>query len=658
MSLRYPPAQPESRRSSEEHIRQGGSRFGNTRAKGRANVFQGNLWFNFSGPSSSSAATRPDFEGHFAHAAFEPVRAFVLRSSLHDQIHMQLARVATDNSTKMLAVWGLGGAGKTQLVLDYMHKHREEYDATFWIEAGRKESLERDFVRLYQTLLVLHTPAGAYLETTISVEHAVTGVKSWFARQQGRWLMVFDGADTIEDAEVDGYIDIRHFIPSASSLDVIITTRSSRASGISRLKGVHVGEMEAGQAVELFQKYAFIPQLDATVRDEVMRIVKKLGCLALAVTLAATYVGSTPRLQSNVKAYLPEYQQRRQELLQRRPESLLHQYNASVLTTWETSYAAVSSQCIEASVLITILSFLSFDDIYLKLFCPETEQGGVKKTDETGVSWKRLVSPKQLVTKYKIEDWFKELEKYSLIQWKDEQQAYVMHKLVHAWGYERLTTEEKDKYSQAAFGLVMEAIEGCGCAPDNKLRLMPHVMANLAITLREQRNVNKKAEMQRVVLEKLMRILGENDPHTIWAMNSLANTLKQQGQLEEAAKMQNKVLEKQMQNLGEDHHNTIGAMNNLANTLREQGHLEAAAKMQEKVLERQMQDSGEAHPCTIRARHNLAATYSDQGYLEKAVEMQIGVQEECRQIFGEDDPATVKATRNLNITLNRQKLRK
>jgi len=46
-------------------------------------------------------------------------------------------------------VWGLGGAGKTQLVLDYVRQYRTDYKATFWIEAGRKESLERDFVNLY-----------------------------------------------------------------------------------------------------------------------------------------------------------------------------------------------------------------------------------------------------------------------------------------------------------------------------------------------------------------------------------------------------------------------------------------------------------------------------------------------------------------------------
>ncbi|KAJ6195117.1 P-loop containing nucleoside triphosphate hydrolase protein [Bipolaris maydis] len=656
MSPQNPPAQPESGRSSEGRIHQGGSCFRDTYVRDKAYVFQGNSVVHISAPSSSPVATRPDFDGHFAHAASEPVKAFVPRSSLHDKIHTQLTRVATDNSTKTLVVWGLGGSGKTQLVLDYTQKRREEkyYKSTIWIEADRKESLERDFVCLYQILFPEHTPAGSNSEMT-SVEHAVTGVKSWFAGRQGRRLMVFDGADTIEDANADGYIDIKHFIPSTASLDVIITTRNSRAKDMTRLEGVEVGKMEAGQAVELFRNYAHLPRFDATVRDEVMHIVKKLGCLALAVTLAATYVGLTPRLRSNIKAYLPEYQQRRQELLQHKPESLVHQYNKSVLTTWETSYAAVSNQCIEASILMTILSFLSSDEIYVELFCPETENGVLEQIGETGVSWKRLVSPKQPVTKYKIEDWFKELERYSLIQWNDKKQGYVMHKLVHAWGYERLTTKEKGKYSQAAFGLIMETIEGCGRVTDNKFRLMPRVIANLTIMIREQGNIDKKADMQKVVLEKFSRILGENDSHTIWAMSNLAKTLRQQRYLEEAAEMQKKVLEKQKQKLGEDHPCTIGAMNNLANTLRQQGYLEAAAEMQQKVLEKQTQKWGENHPCTIRAAHNLAATLSDQGYLDKAVEMQIKVQEKCRQVLGDDHLTTIEARKNLNITLNRQK---
>ncbi|EUC26825.1 hypothetical protein COCCADRAFT_113294, partial [Bipolaris zeicola 26-R-13] len=568
----HPPAQREGRRSSEAQIHQKGSHFGATHAANGAVVFQGNfVGLTFSkyilSYNHSAVAARADFAGHFAHAALEPVKAFVSRSLLHDQIYAQLGRDAVHSGTRTLVVWGLGGAGKTQLVLDYVQQHRDQYKATFWIEAGRKESLERDFVRLYQTLFGLHTSAGQ--ETAISVEDAVTGVKSWFAGQRGRWLMVFDGADTIEDEEADGYINVKHFIPSTTALDVVITSRSSTAKDLTRLEGVQVGEMEAGQAAELFQKYAKIPRYDATAKDETLCIVKELGCLALAVTLAATYVGRTPRLQSNIKAYLSEYKERRRELLQRKPESLVHQYSESVLTTWETSYAAVAGQCVEASVLMTILSFLSFDDIYLELFCANGEVSSIGRIgDEAKTSWKSLVYPQQTVDMYKIEECFAVLQKYSLVWWKAEQQGYAMHKLVHAWGYDRLGAEEQGWYSQAAFGLVVEAIERCSRAPEDKLRLVPHVMGSFIALTRTHDKTNGITEdvideivgvggfttdlgrwletraVEEYVLEKRRRILGEEHPDTISAMNNLANTLGEQGQLDEAAKMKKEVLEK------------------------------------------------------------------------------------------------------------------
>jgi hypothetical protein len=36
----------------------------------------------------------------------------------------------------------------------------------------------------------------------------LTGVKSWFSGRQGPWLMVFDGADAVDDDKASGYINI------------------------------------------------------------------------------------------------------------------------------------------------------------------------------------------------------------------------------------------------------------------------------------------------------------------------------------------------------------------------------------------------------------------------------------------------------------------
>jgi tetratricopeptide (TPR) repeat protein len=609
------------------------------------------------------------------------VKAFVARDVLHDEIHTQLNSHDADASTRTLAVWGLGGAGKTQLVLDYVRRHRAEYKATFWIGAGQKESLERDIVNLYQTLFGLTAAAGA---ETVGVEDALTGVKSWFSGRQGPWLMVFDSADAIEDSTTSGYIDIRHYIPDVGSLHVIVTSRSSAAGDMTQLEGVRVGEMKEAQAAELFYRYSQLPRDEAGTRDEIAVIVRELGCLALAVTLAAAYVGTTPRLQSNVRAYLPEYRQRRRELLERKPEMLVHQYNESVLTTWETSYQAVAGQCPEASVLMTMLSCLSFDDIFLGLFGIDDQVKDSRRAEDEvdgdGASWRRLLSPGPRLDRYRIEEGFRVLQKYSLVQWKADQQSYTMHKLVHAWGFDRLTGEEQRKISRAAFGLIVEVVDAinASAAPEDKLRVVPHVVASFAalggesggwkevteglldnleevgLFLEDVGKWSEELAVQKVVLDERRRILGEEHPDTIMAMNNLANTLGDQGQLEEAAEMFKKVVEKMRWILGEEHPYTITAMNNLACIFGDQGQLDEAAKMMEEVLKKRRRILGEEHPDTIKAMSNLTGTLRDQGQLDKAAKMMEEVLVKMRRILGKEHLDTIKAMNNLALTLRDQ----
>ena len=155
----------------------------------------------------------------------------------------------------------------------------------------------------------------------------------------------------------------------------------------------------------------------------------------------------------------------------------MYQYSESVLTTRETSYEAAADQCAEALVLTTMLSFFSIDDIYRVLFCADTVVEGAEHTEgDDGTSWRSLVSSQQTVDAYKIEECFAVLQKYALVQWKADQWSYAMHKLVHAWGYDLLSVEELNKYSQVAFELVVGTVEmakAYGRGPEDNLRRMP-----------------------------------------------------------------------------------------------------------------------------------------------------------------------------------------
>lgn len=226
---------------------------------------------------------------------------------------------------RILVVWGLGGAGQSQLVLNYIHEYRRDYTAVFWIEAGSKESIKRDYVQIYR-LYGRQTDTG---QEIVKVEDAVPAVKRWFYGREGRWLVILDSADTIDDDQQQSYIDLDYFNPDTPGVYIIITSRSSTAKEITTLDAVEVADMELPEAVELFQRCAKIKEKGQDIATEVAQIVKELGHLALAVTLAGSYVSETPRLSSDIGRYLDEYRERRKELLRRRAKRHIHQYGGS-----------------------------------------------------------------------------------------------------------------------------------------------------------------------------------------------------------------------------------------------------------------------------------------------------------------------------------------
>ena len=172
-----------------------------------------------------------------------------------------------------------------------------------------------------------------------------------------------DSAYSIDDEQDPFYIDLNHYLPEALGVDIITTTRSSRAQYMGSDRGVSVKETTEDEAVQLFQRRSRPGQVNGDYKDEVISIVNELRYLALAVTLAGSHVREAPRLLSDVRRYLPEYRAQRQRLLGRKAWSNVHRYSQSVLTTWDASYAAIERQSPVASRLLSLLAFTSLDDI-------------------------------------------------------------------------------------------------------------------------------------------------------------------------------------------------------------------------------------------------------------------------------------------------------
>jgi hypothetical protein len=182
--------------------------------------------------------------------------------------------------------------------------------------------------------------------------------------------------------------------------------------------------MEPSEAAELLTRCAKLESPSQEVKMEVESIVKELGYLALAINLAGSYISATPRLSSDIRQYLPEYRERRKELLAEKPKRFIHYYRESVLTTWESSFSAIRRQSPQASRFMTLLAFLHFDDIFLDLFShamSNKERMWQGDAAESDMAWQRMISPEKPMDSYMVEAAFRTLESYSLVQSKPDQ---------------------------------------------------------------------------------------------------------------------------------------------------------------------------------------------------------------------------------------------
>ncbi|KAK0968529.1 hypothetical protein LTR54_018200, partial [Friedmanniomyces endolithicus] len=150
------------------------------------------------------------------------------------------------------------------------------------------------------------------------MQSTLASVKTWLEGQEGRWLLMYDNADSLDDESGPYFIDLQHYLPDASGVEIIVTTRSQTATGMTELAAIEVGKLAAAEAADMFVCCSKLGDAAGAVREETALIVAELDYLALVVTLAGAYVAATPRICSNVAEYLPQYRRRWKALLGRK----------------------------------------------------------------------------------------------------------------------------------------------------------------------------------------------------------------------------------------------------------------------------------------------------------------------------------------------------
>ena len=562
---------------------------------------------------------------------------FTGRDDLLSELEEKLKDAKPKRFNHRVAIYGLGGVGKTQIAIEYTYRYDKVYNSIFWLSAADQTALLSGFE-------AIATSTGCAPTLNQTPDAIARAVLTWL-RQQREWLLVIDNLDDVSVAE--GYL------PSIDANGhLIITTRNPDYLQFPA-EGIEIPVLPKDEAIDLLCLRSNIQKVEPSASDyeHISSIVDELGCHALAMEQAAAFIRSS---SMEISKFLPVYKASRKALLDRKSPTI-GQYPMSVYATVLLSFGKMEKMKYgeQAMKLLRLLAFLNPDGVLLEFL----EEGSTALGDEL-----QEIITNQLI----FHEVLASLRQYSLISRSKDMNSLVVHRVIQAVTREELSESMRATYHNIVLELCRKMV------PDDSLetylkfkrvqsQIVEPLFALFSIwtpgtgylffrigsLLRVDGKLRDAKRFLEADTDHCINFLGEEHPDTLTSMNNLASTYRDQGKLEEAADLHQKVLEARRRILGEEHPDTLTSMNNLALTYWDQGKLEEAADLQQKVLEALRRILGEEHPGTLMSVNNLALTYLDQGKLEEAADLQQKVLEAQRRILGEEHPDTLTSMNNL-----------
>jgi NB-ARC domain len=249
---------------------------------------------------------------------------------LHDNLHAGLTAVVLPTA----AVHGLGGVGKTQLVLEYAHRFASDYDVIWWIPAEQPTSAVAALAELGRRLGI---PEAA------NQDEMAAGLFE-LLRGQARWLLMYDNAES--PAQLSG------LLPSGGGGHVLVTSRWSAWRVLA--SPLELDVLVRAESVEFLRR-----RTGTRDGNELAELAELVGDLPLALEEATAYLEET---RESLDDYLELIRDRSRELFGlddpadgSDPDS----DRRRVATVWSVSLDRVHAQAPAAEALLSLCAFLA-----------------------------------------------------------------------------------------------------------------------------------------------------------------------------------------------------------------------------------------------------------------------------------------------------------
>ncbi|MGW1025282.1 FxSxx-COOH system tetratricopeptide repeat protein [Streptomyces sp. NPDC002577] len=577
----------------------------------------------------------PRFPGKVPGIWNAPLRntTFTGRDPVLDQLRDQLSGGVSAVLPQPQALYGLGGVGKTQVAIEYVHRFLADYDLVWWISAEETEQVVASLAELAGRL---GAPAD---DMALACSEAIRLLSR--GTPTDRWLLVFDNAD--DPAQLTRYF------PSAGSGHILVTSRNQAWA-----------QHGASLAVDVFLREESVEHLTrrapALSPAEAEQVAATLGDLPLAVEQAAAWLAETA---TPVDEYLAQLAAQTADVL-----ALMNKapgYPESVAATWNVSIARLKERSPASVRLLQLCAFLAPEPISNQLLYSREMIEALKPYDPA------------LQEKLVLGRVIREIGRFALAKIDQVGNSIQVHRLVQVIIRSQLTEEEQREARHVVHTVLAgarpdddEPIDDPGTWPRFDL-IWPHLSASDArhctepetrrLLIDRVRYLWKRGDFPSAhklaedLLEDWREPLGEGDVQYLYLRGQLANIQRSQGRYIEARDIDSELLARQKAVLGDSHPHTYVTTSSLASDLAALGAYQSAVELAREAHQGFNQIFHDSHPRTLSAANNLALALRMVGRYGEARALDQDVLDRRMEVLGPDHPYTLASAAALGRDL-------
>ncbi|KAH7304982.1 P-loop containing nucleoside triphosphate hydrolase protein [Stachybotrys elegans] len=317
---------------------------------------------------------------------------FTGRDDVLSRIQAFLHPKLPSKSTQSVALFGMGGVGKTQVALQYAYQYADTYDIIIWIAAETPITIGQSFREVAQGLHLCHE-AEELRDTAVAIQR----VKNWLSTTSSRWLIMFDNADDLASVKLEPF------------------NESEGSQMLLRQVGLHPEE--------------------AAHQEHATSITQAFGGLPLALSQIGGFIAQR---RIPLKGFLQLYEKNAAKIDARK--TVKDDYEHTLSTVWDVSFAKLPE---ESTSLLNLMVFFDPDSIDEEILLQ-----GSQSDPEVDSDFEFLTDDMDLG------DAEQPLLQVALINKGSMQPIISVHRLIQSSAFRRLPAEDQSKYFDTAVRLL------------------------------------------------------------------------------------------------------------------------------------------------------------------------------------------------------------